>query len=273
MSRLSLSKQSLKEFLNLLPTLKDKELFHYASSLSFHTILSIIPILLISFSIFTKLPSFEDYYAKIQDFVFSALLPSNQEIISNYLQNFLQNSGNLGIVGFVAMIFTSAMFFSDYEHVVLKVTRASKARGFWSALSSYWTLITLAPLGLAGSFYLSSLVQEMLNSNVITSSINFLSIVPYLIIWAIFCVTYLISVNDEIKFKSALFSSFAASLVWYLGKSAFVYYVLYNKTYLSVYGSFSAVLFFFVWIYISWIIFLYGLKFCAYLSNSSKIKG
>ena len=112
----------------------------------------------------------------------------------------------------------------------------------------------------------------MLNSNVITSSINFLSIVPYLIIWAIFCVTYLISVNDEIKFKSALFSSFAASLVWYLGKSAFVYYVLYNKTYLSVYGSFSAVLFFFVWIYISWIIFLYGLKLCAYLSNSYKFK-
>ena len=261
MSHLSLSKQSLKEFLNLLPTLKDKELFHYASSLSFHTILSIIPILLISFSIFTKLPSFEDYYAKIQDFVFSALLPSNQELISNYLQNFLQNSGNLGMVGFVAMIFTSAMFFSDYEYVVLRVTRASKRRGFWAALSSYWTLITLAPLGLAGSFYLSSLIQEMLNSNVITSSINFLSIVPYLI-----------SVNDEIKFKSALFSSFAASLVWYLGKSAFVYYVLYNKTYLSVYGSFSAVLFFFVWIYISWIIFLYGLKLCAYLSNSTKFK-
>jgi len=113
----------------------------------------------------------------------------------------------------------------------------------------------------------------MLNSTKFTSWINFLSIVPYLIIWVIFCVTYLISVNDEIKFKSALFSSFAASLVWYLGKSAFVYYVLYNKTYLSVYGSFSAVLFFFVWIYISWIIFLYGLKFCAYLSNSSKFKG
>lgn len=202
MSRLSLSKQRLKEFLNLLPTLKDKELFHYASSLSFHTILSIIPILLISFSIFTKLPSFEDYYAKIQDFIFSALLPSNQEIISNYLQNFLQNSGNLGLVGFVAMIFTSAMFFSDYEYVVLKVTRASKARGFWSALSSYWTLITLAPLGLAGSFYLSSLIQEMLNSNVITNSINFLSIFPYLIIWAIFCITYLISVNDEINLRA-----------------------------------------------------------------------
>ena len=176
------------------------------------------------------------------------------------------------MVGFVAMIFTSAMFFSDYEYVVLKVTRANKARGFWSALSSYWTLITLAPLGLAGSFYLSSLIQEMLNSNVITNSINFLSIFPYLIIWAIFCITYLISVNDEIKFKSAFFSSFVASLVWYIGKSAFVYYVLYNKTYLSVYGSFSAVLFFFVWIYISWIIFLYGLKLCAYLSNSSKFK-
>ncbi|WP_169777309.1 YihY/virulence factor BrkB family protein [Campylobacter mucosalis] len=259
----------LKLAFKILSGFKDKELMHYASSLSFHTIMSIIPVLLLSFSLFTKLPVFEVYYSKIEDFVFSSMLPTHQDVISKYIQTFLQNSGNLGIIGFIAILFTSAMFFMDYEHVVNKIMN-TKHRSFWSSLSSYWTLITLAPMGLALSFYLSSIFQDILNSNEYTSSINFLSVFPYLIIWVIFCVTYLISVSEPVKFKNALFSSFITSLVWYLGKSLFVYYALHNKTYLSIYGSFSIMLLFFLWVYISWIIFLYGFKICAFLNQESK---
>ncbi|MBR8462147.1 YihY family inner membrane protein [Campylobacter sp. faydin G-105] len=260
-------KNTLNIALNLALGIKDTQLMHYASSLSFHTILAVIPVLLISFSIFTQLPAFSEYYAKIQEFVFSALLPTHQSIIAEYLQKFLQNSVSLGIIGFIAIIFTSAMFFIDYEYVVNEIMQSQTKRGFWVALSAYWTLITLAPIGLGLSFYMSNLLQNLLNSTQFTSWINFISIFPYLIIWAIFCVTYLISVSQGIKFKNALISSFVASLVWYLGKSAFVYYVVYNKTYLSIYGSFSVILFFFLWVYISWIIFLYGLKLCKFLES------
>ena len=53
----------------------------------------------------------------------------------------------------------------------------------------------------------------------------------------IFCVTYLISINRQIALKNVLFSSFVASLIWYLGKNIFVFYAANNKTYLSIYGS------------------------------------
>ena len=82
--------------------------------------------------------------------------------------------------------------------------------------------------------------------------------------------TYLISINRQIALKNALFSSFVASLIWYLGKNIFVFYAANNKTYLSIYGSFSVVLLFFVWIYVSWIIFLYGVKLCAYLEKAGE---
>ena len=51
-------------------------------------------------------------------------------------------------------------------------------------------------------------------------------------------------------------TSFASSMIWYISKNLFVYYVVYNTTYTNIYGSFSTILFFVVWLYISWVIYL-----------------
>lgn len=245
----------------------DKQLMNFASSLSFHTMLSLIPVLLISLSLFTQLPSFSKYYIKIKSFIFSNLLPSHQESITNYIDQFLANSSSLGIVGLVATLFTSIMFFMDYEFVIGKITN-STSRGFWRSLSNYWTMITLMPLGLGLSFWLSNLIQNAINSY--TSGINFLAIFPYIIIWIIFGVTYLISINQELKLKNVILSSFCSSLVWSISKWLFIEYAFYNKTYTSIYGSFSVLLFFFLWIYVSWIIFLYGIKLCSILEKTQE---
>ncbi len=257
-----------QEVLNLAKKVNDKELMQSASSLSFHTILSLIPILLISLSIFTKLPSFETYYSKIKEFVFSSLLPSHQEAFSSYVETFLQNTVSMGVFGFVVVLFTSMLFFLEYEHTINKILK-TPPRTFWQGLSSYWTLITLAPLGLGVSFYISSYLQGLLDSSSYTSGINFLAIVPYLIVWGLFFATYMISSSVSLNPKKVAIASFATSLFWYTCKSLFVYYVVYNKTYMSIYGSFSVMIFFLVWIYISWIIFLYGIKLCRYLDKES----
>ncbi|CAD7287431.1 hypothetical protein LMG7974_00310 [Campylobacter majalis] len=262
-------KEKCKKYIKILKDIKDNNINMYASSLSFHTIMSIIPLLLITLSLFTQMPVFTEYYSKIEEFIFNSMLPTHQDVMSKYLQNFMKNSVNLGIMGFVAVVFTSTMFFTQYERIILKITKAKK-RSLWSLVSSYWTLLTLAPMGLALSFYLSNLIQNLLNSNQYTSGLNFLSVFPYLVIWIMFCVVYLISVSEPMRFKNALIGSFVGSLVWYLGKSAFVYYAMSNKTYSSIYGSFSVMLFFILWVYVSWIIFLYGLKIASYLEQKQK---
>ena len=58
----------------IIKELRDKQIFHFAASLSFHTLLSIIPIIFVSLSIFTTMPNFADYYAKIKEFIYSNLL-------------------------------------------------------------------------------------------------------------------------------------------------------------------------------------------------------
>lgn len=244
---------------------------HDAAGLSFYTILSIIPVLLLSLSIFTQMPSFQEYYGKIKEFIFSSLLPSHQDTISEYVEQFLSNSSNLGILGFFAIIVATIMFFDNYNYVVNKIMN-TKSNGFWQDFSKYWTLITLAPLGLGFSFYLTGKVQTMLGSNELTSWINILVVVPYIIIWTIFSVIYTISANRKINTKKMLISSFVISIIWDFSKVIFIKYAFYNKTYLSIYGSFSIVLFFFLWIYISWVIYLYGYRLYQILDGEDKFK-
>ena len=251
--------------------LRDVELAHYASSLSFHTILALIPILLITFSIFTKMPLFEVYYEKLQGFIFSSLIPTQQDIMIAYLRDFIANTNNMGVVGIIFVLYISVMFFLDYEKIVSKIFEIP-SRTFWEALATYWTMVTLMPLGLIIFFYSSALVQEFLDKNDVTSSINLVRFSPYLIVWLLYLIMYSISAKTKVHLKSALFSSFVASLFWYVSKILFVYYVSYNKTYLSIYGSFSILLFFFLWIYFSWFIYLYGLKFCFLLNEKESEK-
>ncbi len=247
----------------------DPDITFYAASLSFYTIFTLIPLLLVSFSILVRLPNFSEQYEKIKSFIFSNIMPASQNTVSGYIDTFLANTSKLGVIGFVFIIFASIMFFQNYEYIVGKIFR-TRQKGFWSALTTYWTLITLGPMALAASIYLSVKIQYVLNQSSYTSGIDFLSIFPYLIIWMLFFVTYKISTTTIIRFKAALISSFFSSLIWYMGKNIFIYYTVHNKTYATVYGSFSTLLFFFLWIYLSWIIFLYGQKLCYLLNQEEK---
>lgn len=258
---------NVKKALEFAKKLKDPSIAHYASSLSFHTILSLIPILLITFSVFTKLPSFKEYYIKIQDFIFNSLMPAEQGVMTTYLTKFMENTGNMGSTGLIFVLYVSLMFFLDYEKIMSAIFE-TKRRTLWEAITTYWTMLTMMPLGLGLSFYLSSIIQKFLKTNELTSSINFISFLPYLIIWFLFFIMYTISANTTLNKKASLIASFVSSTIWYLSKTAFIYYVAYNKTYLSIYGSFSILMFFFLWIYFSWVIYIYGAKLCFLLNKN-----
>jgi membrane protein len=234
---------------------------YYASSLSYYTLFSIIPLLLIILSILPNLLLFEGYYTKFLDFIFSNIAPTNQEVVVGYINSFLDNSLKMGMVGLVYVLFATMMFFRNFESIANKIF-GLKPQGFVKSIPIYWTLTTLSPVGLVLSFYISGIIQRFLDKLFLTSWINLLEVLPFLIIWVIFYMTYRIIINKELLFKSTLISSFIASLVWYLAKTLFIYYAFYNKTYTDIYGSFSTIFFFMLWTYFSWFIFLHGLKLC-----------
>jgi len=257
----------LRDFLG---DLFDDKIGHYASSLSWSTLFSIIPLLVIMLWVFTTLPLFDSVYQKIETLIFSNLLPTDSKEVMGYINTFMQNSYKLGYVGAFYVTFAAIMFFKNYDYIVNDIFNVP-SRTVFSAVKTYLLLLIIIPTMMAASFYLSSFIQSYLDKNSITSSIHLLYFLPYFIVWMVFYVLYQTSANLRITVSAAMISSFITSLIWYLSKSAFVFYVLHNKTYASVYGSISTLLFFFLWIYISWAIFLHGLKFCDLLNRNEEI--
>ncbi|QOY51665.1 YihY family inner membrane protein [Candidatus Sulfurimonas baltica] len=249
----------------------DKDLSLYAASLSFYTIFTIIPLLLIMLTLLTSLPSFAEYYMSIKTFIFSNLMPVNSEMMMGHIDKFLANSAKMSVIGLVMVLVTSLLFFQDFEHIANKIFHAQK-RTLWESVTTYWTLLTLTPIALGVSFYITAMLATVIESNEIASVINILPVIPYLIIWALFFLIFQISANTKINPKASLISSFVISIVFSISKNAFIEYTFYNKGYATMYGSFAILMFLFLWIYVSWVIFIYGLKLCYMINRIYKNK-
>jgi len=254
----------LKDFFN--------DLFHdklgfYAASMSWSSIFFIIPFMVILLVLFTYMPIFDTAYNKLHILLSESLVTTDSQAIMSYIDKFIQNTDKLGFLGVGYVIIAAILFFKDYDFIVNDIFETPK-RGVFEAVRTYFALILILPLMLGGSFWIASGLEKYMNNFGLSSFFHTHILIPYLIIWLIFYISYQFSPRVTVPKKSALISSFIASLVWFIAKSLFLYYVLYNKTYTTIYGSVSTILFFFLWIYISWAIFLHGLRFCYLLSKS-----
>jgi membrane protein len=255
-----------KRFPNLV-----EEITIQASSLSFYTIFSIVPILLIILSLLASNPMFNEYYQKIETFILSNILPTNQETIKVYISSFVQNSKSMGITGGIYIFVTSILFFQNFETIMTKIFNSNK-RNLWDKITIYWTTMTLFPILFSFSIYLSIKIQSILNQSSYTEHINILAFIPFFTVFVMFWLAYNLGANKELNIKAISISSLLSTIIFSIAKSLFVYYVIYNKNYTSLYGSFSIVLFIFVWIYVSWIIFISGAHLCAFLDTYFKEK-
>ncbi|MGW8168912.1 MAG: YihY family inner membrane protein [Sulfurovaceae bacterium] len=236
---------------------------YYASSLSWDTIFAIIPLMVVFISIFTLLPIFDMFFEQLKIFLFSVLIPANSQIILQHLESFLHNAGELGAIGFIYVVFAIVLFFKTYDYIINDIFETKK-RGLYKAFKVYILFIILIPIGIGSSFYLSFYLEDELKLHAII-----VGILPFIITWGMFFAAYKVSPNRHVTPLASLTSSFIASSIWYISKSLFLIYISRNQAYDTIYGSVSILLFFFLWIYLSWAIFLHGARFC-YLLNKGK---
>ena len=258
----------IKHIKFFISTFIDKELTLYAASLSFYTIFTIIPLLLIMLTLLTSLPSFADHYETIKTFIFSNLMPVNSEAIMGHIDGFLQNSAKMGVIGLAMVLVASLLFFQNFEYIANKIFHAQK-RTLWESITTYWTMLTLTPIALGISFYITGYIANIMSNNEY-ATFNILPMIPYIIIWALFFLIFQIGPNTKVNPKASAISSFVIAIVFSVSKNAFIYYVFYNKSYTTMYGSFAILMFLFLWIYVSWIIFIYGLKLCHIIDKVYK---
>jgi membrane protein len=245
----------------------DHRLGFHAASMSWSTLFFIIPLMVILLSVLTFLPIFDSVYANIHTLISENLMPANSKAIMEHVDTFVANAGKMGLLGVGYILFAAVMFFRDYDYVVNDIFEAPR-RKLWRAIRTYAILMILAPIFIAASLWGATWLERI----PLIASMRFDFLVPFLIIWGLFYVTYQLSPKDQVSPSAAAISSFIASLVWSLAKGAFLFYALHNHTYTSLYGGLSTLLFFFLWIYISWAIFLHGLRLCYLLDKDEEIE-
>ncbi len=247
----------------------DRELTLDAASLSFYTIFALIPLLLIFMMILTSMDIFLDIYLEIQKMIITNFLPVNHELIMNYINDFLQNSIEMSMFSFFILFISSLLFFQNYEYIANNIFKAPQ-RDFFHSLGVYILMIIITPLSLGIAFYLSAYIASAMAMNTYTSGVNILPIIPNIIIWVLFFILFKLSANTKVKLSAAFISSFIVSVAFSIIKNMFIYYIFLNKSYTTLYGSFSIVMFLFLWTYVSWFIFLHGLHLCNYLNERER---
>jgi len=257
-----LSKITLKKLYLLtkdfLANLFEPKVSFYAASMSWATLFFIIPFLVILFSILIHLPIFSKYYDAIHQFIASILVPGSSKVVIEFMDKFVQNAGKLGVIGFIYVIFAAFLFFKDYDYIVNDIFNENR-RGFFNALLVYGSLLIFIPISLAISIWFLVMLDSKLNFGPI--------ILQFFIVWFLVFLIYKITPKEKIPIKIVAISSFIATFIWSVAKTLFIFYIAYNKTYTTIYGAISILLFLFLWIYISWVIFLHGLQLCAILTE------
>ncbi|MCW8854353.1 MAG: YihY family inner membrane protein [Gammaproteobacteria bacterium] len=235
---------------------------YFAASLSFYTIFSFIPVLWILFYVLSQFEAFASYYLAIKAFIVMNLVPAHSEMISQYLDSFLENTRRMGVMGFVYTAIASVMFYKNYQYIVNKIFYVPN-NSLWRALRTYFVLALLMPVTLGMSFYLSDYLQRVAGEY--GEMFGLLTLLSYLLVWFLFFVVFKVSPNMKVNIRVALTSSFIVSLVWQIAKMLFVYYVMMNQTYATLYGSFSILLLVLLWVYLSWFMLLHGLRLCYFM--------
>jgi membrane protein len=246
-----------KSFLKIFDFFND-DILYYSASLSFFTIFSLLPILALFIVVVSYLPIFNNYLALFTTYILDLVNPTHSKTIELTMQGFLSNTNELGFIGLFYLLFVFTLFFNNYEDIVNKIFNTTK-RPIYKMFFLYISFLILIPI----------LFMVFVLASSIFSGELWIQIITFIFMWALFCIIFKVSVSAKVTLKSAFFGSFVTLLTLSLTKKMFVFYVIYNTTYATIYGSFSVLLFFFLWIYISWTIYLYGIKLTALMNKNT----
>ena len=242
-----------------------------ASALAFATLLSIVPLLTVSFSLLTAFPVFQVFALKIQNFVFDNFVPTSAAVLQQYLQDIVRQTSKLSAISMCFLIATAVLMVFNMEQAFNTIWHAKKQRGFLSAFLMYWAVLTLAPIligiGLVISTYIISLPLISVAANLLGLKKLLFYTTPYLSTLVAFTLLYLAVPNRKVLFRYALAGGAVATLLFELAKEGFVFYITRFSIYKLVYGALATIPIFLVWIYLSWLIILFGAVVSATLEE------
>ncbi len=239
-----------------------------AGSLAFTTLLALVPVFAIVVALLSRAPFFEEVIVQIKIFLLLNLVPEIAgRIITVYMEQFRENAARLTGVGVVVLFFTAVWLMLTVDRSINAIWRVRRPRPFLVSALSYAVLLSLGPMliGVSVSIttYLLSLSARV--SVPRPAHVLLLQAVPTAVSAVAFFLLYRIVPNRRVAWRHALVGGVLAAVVFEIAKEIFAFYVTHVPGHGVVYGAFAALPFFLLWIYLSWLIVLFGAELAASL--------
>lgn len=247
-------------------------LLQVSSSLAFATILAIVPLLAVTLSLMTAFPIFSQFEQALQTFLREQLMPDQfSATVMQYLDDFVAKASSLSTIGGAFLLVTAILVIMSIDDALNGIWHVQKQRPLSQRLLIYWAVLTLGPVILGASLWASStMFQQAIaldQANLLSPRQVLTAWLPLLISWVGCTLLYVTVPNCRVKIWHAFCGAFVCSLLFLIIKWGIGIYLSQFPTYTIIYGAFSVLPAFLLWVYLSWLAFLAGAIIAANLPN------
>ncbi|MDH2997678.1 hypothetical protein A1D22_08100 [Pasteurellaceae bacterium LFhippo2] len=246
----------------------------YSGYLTYSTLLAIVPLIMVVFSVFTLLPIFDEATNQLKELVYDNFAPNAGNMVQEYLDMFVANSKKMGIVSIGGLVVVAVMLISSIDNALNEIWHDTKPRQKVLSFGIYLGVLIFGPLLVGASIAISSYIfsLEMFSEQgVFSFSQYLLKLVPFVLTWLMFSLVYSIVPNTKVSFKHSAIGALIAALFFTLGKQAFVWYITTFPSYQAIYGVLATIPIMIVWIHLSWKMVLLGGQVASALKDFEMI--
>jgi membrane protein len=244
---------------------RDDVLSLQAMSLTYTTLLSLIPFLAVTFSVL-KAFGVQNAIEPLLAQMLQPLGPSSAQI-TNRVISFVENIrvGILGGVGLAMLFYTVVSLVATIEDAFNQIWRLPRSRSWGHRFTAYLSVVLVGPVLVFTAFALTAsaqsywLVERLTQIGVVRDLFTLATrVMPFVLLWATFSFLYKLLPYTRVPFSSALIGGATAAVLWQLAGTAFAAFVANSARYAAIYSSFAVMVVFLIWLYVGWLIVLLG---------------
>lgn len=270
-TRLKNSAETTKNFISFLfRRAQNDTIFRVSASLSYTSLIAIVPLFAIGLAIFSAFPGFNAIKEQLQDFLLKNFVPDIEQEISHYFVDFLNATAQMTTIGVIGLVITSILMLSTIENSLNFIFKVYKPRNIKTKITLYWTVITLGPLLLGAAFSLRSYLftlQKFMPEDIVTSPFFLSNLLPTLITMLTLVMVYVLVPNKKVKITNAIIGSLVAVILFWFLRKGFGLIILKSATYKTIYGALATLPIFLIWMYLAWAVVIFGAVVTAALEE------
>ncbi len=239
-----------------------------AGSLSYASLLAIVPLLAIGLAMFAAFSGFETQRNDVINSLTGGLTLDTQAVVRQYLDRFVRNAAKTSGAGVLGLALTAILLIHTIQVAFDRIWGTASRRARWSRFPIYWALITVGPMLFGISFSISTYYFSTWGKSDlygISAGVEFLSnVAPYVLEAFGFALFYWLMPTRPVRFSDAIWGGFTAALLFEMVKRLFGLYLHYVP-YKALYGALATLPIFLIWMYLAWITALIGAEVTAAL--------